>query len=220
MTVLLILVTFAVFIMIDYLRNRGVPAEQPAPATPPQARLMPDVVAGFAVAPNVRYHSGHSWAVRENPGLVRIGLDDFAARLIGKASRILLPQRQRWIRQGQKICTIERDGMKVEMVSPIEGEVAEINEAVLRNPELALRDPYGEGWLATVKRPDAETNFRNLLGGTLARRWMEEAARRLLEKMPRWAGAVAQDGGVAVHDLCAHLPNQEWAELSREFFLS
>jgi len=219
MTVLLILVTFAVFITIDYLRNRGVPAEEPTAATP-QPRLMPDVVAGFAVAPNVCYHPGHSWAVRDNPGLVRIGLDDFAARLIGKASRILLPQRQRWIRQGQKICTVERDGMKVEMVSPIEGEVAEINEAVLRNPELALRDPYGEGWLATVKSPDAETNFRNLLSGKLARRWMEETAKRLLEKMPRWAGAVAQDGGVAVHDLCAHLPNQEWAELAREFFLS
>jgi hypothetical protein len=106
------------------------------------------------------------------------------------------------------------------MVSPIEGSVADINETVARDPKLALRDPYGEGWLVTVQSPDAKTNFRNLLGGALARWWTEESASRLQRKMPMALGALAQDGGVAMDDATAHIPGQDWMPIAKEFFLS
>lgn len=222
MTALLVLLTFIVFLLIDYFqeKRRAVrPAVEVAQKVIPEPRLLPELVAGFALPENFRYHPGHTWALGESPKLVRVGLDDFAARLIGKVDRIKLPQRGQWVRQGQRIWTIERNGSKVEMASPIEGIVTDVNEAVAENPNLARRDPYGDGWLVTVHAPDAKTNFRNLLGGILARRWMEEAARRLRSRMPALAGAVAQDGGLAVEDLLAHLPEQAWAELTREFFL-
>ena len=89
-----------------------------------------------------------------------------------------------------------------------------------KNPELARKDPYGEGWLVTVQAPDSKLNFRNLLGGTLARLWTESAALQLHSRIPAMAGALAQDGGVAVDDLTAHLPNEDWAVLTKEVFLS
>jgi glycine cleavage system H lipoate-binding protein len=147
-------------------------------------------------------------------------MDDFASKLTGKIDRITLPQRGQWLRQGQKICTVYRDGNAVDMVSPIEGSVADINETVARDPKLALRDPYGEGWLVTVQSPDAKTNFRNLLGGALARWWTEESASRLQRKMPMALGALAQDGGVAMDDATAHIPGQDWMPIAKEFFLS
>jgi glycine cleavage system H protein len=149
-----------------------------------------------------------------------VGIDDFAGKINGAIDKINLPQRGQWIRQGQKIWSIERNGKKVDMVSPIEGSVAEINDAVLTNPTLAAKDPYGEGWLLTVQSPDAKTNFRNLLGGALARWWMEEAAGRLQRRMPMLAGAMAQDGGVAIENLTSELPNDEWEKVAKEFFLS
>jgi hypothetical protein len=106
------------------------------------------------------------------------------------------------------------------MVSPIEGSVADINDSVAKNPELARKDPYGEGWLLTVQSPDAKTNFRNLLGGALARWWMEESAGRLQKRMPSMLGALAQDGGTAVDNLSGQIPDQDWAVLAKEFFLS
>ena len=147
-------------------------------------------------------------------------MDDFASKLTGKIDRITLPQRGQWLRQGQKICTVYRDGNAVDMVSPIEGSVADINETVAQDPKLALRDPYGEGWLVTVQSPDAKTNFRNLLGGALARWWTEESASRLQRKMPMALGALAQDGGVAMDDATAHIPGQDWMPIAKEFFLS
>jgi glycine cleavage system H lipoate-binding protein len=223
MTVLLILLTFVTFLLIDHFYSRKRVAVQPVLQVAPRSELKPGLaplVGGFQVPENLRYHPGHTWALSESPTLVRVGMDEFASKLVGKLEHITLPQRGQWIRQGQKIWTVQRDGSAVDMVSPIEGSVSDINEAVVRDPGLALEDPYGEGWLVTVQSPDAKTNFRNLLGGALARWWTEESAGRLQRKMPMMAGALAQDGGVAMGDLTAHMPDQDWVALAKEFFLS
>src|SRR5246500_372615 len=181
MTVLLVLLTFVVFLLIDHFHSRKVVAQPVLQAARREAppRLAPSLVGGFQVLEKLRYHPGHTWALSESPSLVRVGLDEFAAKLTGKLERIALPQRGQWIRQGQKIWTLHRDGTTVDMLSPIEGSVADINETVAKDPALALKDPYGEGWLVTVQSPDAKTNFRNLLGGALARWGTEKSAGRL-----------------------------------------
>ncbi len=223
MTVILVLFTFVAFLTIDYFLSRGkqpVIAVQPAVTKQVVRPLEPSLVGGFKVPESLRYHPGHTWALSESPNLVRVGIDDFAGKINGTVDKINLPQRGQWVRQGQKIWSIEKNGKKVDMVSPIEGSVAEVNDAVLANPELASKDPYGEGWMITVQSPDAKTNFRNLLGGALARWWMEEAAGRLQRRMPMMAGAMAQDGGVAVGNITDHLPNEDWEKVAKEFFLS
>ena len=224
MTAILVLATFAVFLLIDYLRSKK-PAVRRVDAAESKAAFLPRLqpmafVGGFEVRTNLRYHPGHTWALGESPNFVRVGLDDFAARLIGKIGEITLPKRGQWVRQGQKFVSIFRDGGKAELVSPIEGEVTGINEAILKDPALLGRDPYGEGWVMTVQAPDAKTSFRNLLGGALARKWMEEATTRLRARTSAFAGAMAQDGGVAVQDLTEHLSSQAWNELTAEFFLT
>jgi glycine cleavage system H protein len=224
MTVLLVLFTFAAFLGIDYFRTRRTVvrlAKQVPEVTPATASgLQGTVVAGFEVPDRLRYHPGHSWALSESPSLVRVGIDDFACKLTGKIESITLPARGQWIRQGQKMCTVHRDGSAADIVSPIEGTVSDINDAAVSDPKLVSCDPYGEGWLLTVQAPDAKTSFRNLLGGTLARHWMEEAASRLRLRMPTALGALAQDGGVAVDDLAAQIPDANWLSLAKEFFLS
>ena len=223
MTVIMVVLTFAALLLIDHFYSKKIAVVEPVLAKTKReapARLAPSLVGGFRVPENLRYHPGHTWALSESPNLVRVGMDDFASKLIGKVERITLPQRGQWIRQGQKIASIFRDGNAVDMVSPIEGSIADVNDAVAGDPKLAAEDPYGEGWLVTVQSPDAKTNFRNLLGGALARWWTEESAGRLQRKMPVLAGALAQDGGVAMDNLTEQIPGQEWASIAKEFFLS
>jgi glycine cleavage system H lipoate-binding protein len=221
-TVLLVLATFVLFLVIDHFYSKR-PAVRPVMEVQPQPAatmtLQPNVVSGFVVPENLRYHPGHTWALAESPKLVRIGFDDFASRLMGKIEKITLPQRGQWVRQGQKIWSVERNGVKTDMVSPIEGVVTEINQAAAENPESARRDPYGDGWMLTVESPDAKLNFRNLLNGDLARWWMEEASTRLRSALQMPAGAFAQDGGVVVSDLGSGLTDEAWAQATREFFL-
>ena len=132
MTVILVLATFVLFLVIDHFYSRR-PAVRPVMEVQPQpaARMphQPSVVGGFQVPENLKYHPGHTWALAESPKMVRIGLDDFAARLAGKVASIALPQRGQWVRQGQKIWSLVRNGAKVDMVSPIEGVVTDVNDA-------------------------------------------------------------------------------------------
>ncbi len=223
MTVIMVLLTFAIFLSIDYVRGHKQIAKQgevQPRRRPTVSQVVPAFVAGFEVPENIRYHAGHTWALAESRELVRVGMDDFASKLVGKVDNISLPQRGRWVRQGQKICTIFRNGKSVDMVSPIEGTITDVNDAVAKNPDLVRRDPYGEGWLVTVQAPDSKINFRNLLSGTLARLWTEDSALRVRSRMPVLAGALAQDGGIAVDDLTIHMPDEDWAKLTKEFFLS
>src|SRR5262252_4365 len=132
MTVILVLVTFLAFIVLDYFLNRG-----KAVVTVPviEKKAMPvhapgEIVDGFLVPENLSYHPGHAWLTRERKGVIRVGADEFAASLVGKVERIGLPKPGQWIRQGQKVLTFYRDGEETEMVSPTEGEVLEINAEV------------------------------------------------------------------------------------------
>lgn len=223
MTALLVVLMFAVFILIDhYFRSGKQPAVQAARVSLERTTFAPTspIVGGFRVPEHLRYHPGHTWALSESPTLVRAGMDEFAAKLVGKIERIALPQRGQWIRQGQKIWTVFRDGQSVDMLSPIEGQITDINESAVRDPDQARKDPYSEGWLVAVHSPDAKTNLRNLLGGALARTWMEQCAARLRAMLPLPAGALAQDGGEAIDDLSSQLPDQRWATVTKEFFLS
>ncbi len=225
MTVLLVLFTFAAFLLVDHFYSRKRVTVRPAMEAAQGTRefvprLQPNLVGGFHVPDNLRYHPGHTWALAESPTLVRVGLDDFASRLIGHITSVNLPQRGQWIRQGQKLCTIHRNGVTVDMVSPIEGSVTNVNDSLRQDPELARRDPYNEGWFVTVQSPDAKINFRNLLGGALARWWTEESSSRLQRRMPAALGILAQDGGVAMDNVTAQLSDEQWAQVAREFFLS
>lgn len=222
MTVLLVLAFFLVFIVLDYFLNRRkqfatVPVV--APATVPAA-LGGDYVDGFQVPENLSYHPGHSWLVRERKNLVRVGADEFAAALLGKVEKIELPARGQWIRQGQKIASFYRDGVKTEMVSPTEGEVMEVNAEVVANPESLRQNPYGKGWLFAVHVPDEESTTRNLIPKGLVREWMRDAVERLYALQPALAGSVAADGGRPADDLLASVPDADWKSTTGEFFLT
>ncbi|HXI03909.1 MAG TPA: glycine cleavage system protein H [Candidatus Saccharimonadales bacterium] len=221
MTAIFVVATIVVLLTLDWLharRTEEVPAVQSerAPALAPV--LLRDLPAGgFELRENLGYHPAHTWAFKESPGLVRVGMDDFAARLLGSLESIDLPRRGQWVRQGQRLAVAHRDGATVELVSPMEGIVADVNDDLARDAGAATEDPYGAGWLITVQAPDLPTSFRNLLKGSAARSWMVEASERLRGMLPAPAGAVAQDGGLVVRNLAEQLPDEEWARLAGEF---
>ena len=222
MTVILVLVFFSVFIVLDYVLNRRkvmATVAVNAPRTVP-AQAGGDYVDGFLVPEKLSYHPGHAWLLRERKNVVRVGADEFAAALLGKLEKIELPKPGQWIRQGQKVLSFYRDGRKTEMVSPTEGEVMEINAEAITNPAILRQDPYGKGWLVAVHVPDEENTGRNLVPKGLVREWMREAVERLYARQPELAGAVAADGGRPAEDLLEAMPEVGWSEATSEFFLT
>ena len=222
MTVILVLVTFLGFIVLDYALNRRrgpVAVATEAPKAVP-AMTGGDYVEGFKTPENISYHFGHGWLVRERKNVVRVGADEFAAALLGGVEKIELPKPGTWVRQGQKVLAFHRDGVKTEMVSPTEGEVMEVNAELLTNPALLRKDPYGKGWLLSIHVPDEENTGRNLVPKGLVRQWMQDAVARLYAMQPALAGSVAADGGRPAEDIFAALPEVDWKAATAEFFLT
>ncbi len=222
MVAILVVATFIVFVVVDYYLQRRRP--QPAPEIRADEALKEaviplSVVNGFKLPAHLSYHPGHTWALEEARHTVRIGLDDFAARLVGQFDKIELPARGRWLRQGERAWGVVRGEHRFQMLSPIEGEVVDVNEEVLRNPALAKEDSYGAGWLLAVHAPAVAGNLKNLLRGRLAQRWLEESVGALQSHMSPGGGTRLQDGGRALPDLLGEVPEAQWERLVREMLL-
>lgn len=220
MVVALVLLTFAVFIGIDILLNREKYAFRVAEAAPAEPKLVAaPVVAGVRLPEHLHYHRGHTWAAQEGSHRLRVGVDEFAARLLGSVTRVEAPQRGRWFAQGDRGWTLHADERQATLPAPVEGEVIEVNENALAHPEKISADPYGDGWLMVVRTADPAVNLRNLMVGTLARRWMEEAVAELRRIVSPLAVPTAADGGTLIPGVAGRLDLEQWEQLSRHFFL-
>jgi len=216
MVITLVLATFILLVAHDFYLQRRHARLLEAKTAAPEVREAPPVfsamnlVGGFKTPAHLAYHPNHSWATKESRQVVRIGLDDFAARIVGQIDQIDLPARGRWLRQGERGWTIGRGTHRFEMLSPIEGEVIDINPEVLRNPALAHEDPYGAGWLVAVQAPAVDSNMKNLLHGRLAQRWMEESVSALHTRVSPGSEAYLQDGGHPIADVLSLVPEPDW----------
>ncbi len=126
----------------------------------------------------------------------------------------------RWVRQGQPLCTVTREGRSVELLSPVEGVLVSVNHEVLKNPNLIVDDPYKNGWLCVVKAPEMATNVKNLLQGPVVVPWMQNSLARVGAMMQQLNPALAQDGGLPVKGLLFQVDSATQQQLVNEFFLT
>jgi glycine cleavage system H lipoate-binding protein len=177
-------------------------------------------VAGYQLPDGLHYHKGHTWARVVDSDTVLVGLDDFASKLIGPARKVKAPAQGAWLKQGQKGFQVQVDGRTAGFVSPVEGEVVEVNPQLKDHPDTATADPYGRGWILKMRVGELAVNLRNLFTGKLAQRWMQESRQGLELRLMALSGSVLQDGGEPVADFAMHLPEEDWRRLVEEFLLT
>ncbi len=155
----------------------------------------------------------------QDRGLARIGIDSFAASLLASLQKITLIGEQRWVRQGQKLMTLTGDTATLELLSPLEGVVTAINPEVLRDPGLALRDPYHQGWVCVIRSSEMESNRRNLVPPPLVAGWMLNSLHRLKDMLARADPALTPNGG-SLQGLLSRLSPDLRRQVVKEFFLT
>jgi glycine cleavage system H protein len=187
------------------------------------------LVDWFRVPDNILFHQGHAWVRIEEsqPGIVKVGMDDFAQKMAGPMGIRNNPTVGSVIKQGERGWSLQDGEKSVDMLSPVSGEVIEINTALLAEREKESpkttameNDPYDQGWILKVKPENFDRERKGLLGGTLARKWMEEEVEQLRSKISPELGAVMQDGGVPVAGMAKNIDGEEWDLLLKEFFLT
>lgn len=180
----------------------------------------PSRLEWFTLGDHLYYHQGHTWANPEGAHAARVGIDDFAQKLVGKMDSIELPPVGAHLFQGEVGWKLRVGDKVIELLSPVEGEVVAINEEAKKSPELLNRDPYGRGWLMLVKLSSMRGNLRNLLSGALAGAWMEQTVEQLRRRISGNLGIALQDGGVPVTGIAKSISPEKWDEVAREFLLT
>jgi glycine cleavage system H protein len=219
MSILIVLLMFLLVMSISYFRTRHeVPVQPEAWAGPQPPRLQR--AFGFSIPEAYCFHPGHTWVTKEGGENARVGIDSFAANLVGKIDHIELTGLNRWVRQGQKLVSIQCGDKTFEMVSPVEGVITTIHKEAVEDPDMIARDPYRAGWLAIVKSPDLAINQKNLVQGGMVAPWLQNSVTRLNAMVAQLAPTMAADGGLPVEGLLTRVSAEQGQQLVKEFFMA
>ena len=110
---------------------------------------------------NVKYTKDHEW-IRLEGDVAYVGITDYAQEQLGDIVFVDIQTEGETLAADEVFGTIEVVKTISDLFLPIAGEVLEQNEALADQPELVNKDPYGEGWLITLK-PAADADFDSLL---------------------------------------------------------
>ncbi len=104
---------------------------------------------------NLKYSKSHEW-VRQDEDVLTVGITDHAQCMLGDLVYVELPEPESNLENGQECAVVESVKAAADVYSPVAGEVVEINESVLENPQLINEDPYGKGWLFRIRPFESE----------------------------------------------------------------
>jgi len=128
-------------------------------------------IEGYKLPDELFYHKEHMW-VRKEGDVIRVGLNDFSQKLSGELSFIELPETSSEAQADEVIGSYETGKWMGKIYAPVAGEIVETNSELEDDPSLVNSDPYGAGWIFTMKPADpAEVDA--LMHGEAAATWLK-----------------------------------------------
>lgn len=101
----------------------------------------------------MKFTEEHEWLRVEGDVLV-VGITEYAAEQLGDVVFVELPELEANVAKGDEVCVIESVKAASDILAPLEGEIVEVNEALVDNPGLVNEDPLGEAWFFKMKVDD------------------------------------------------------------------
>ena len=99
-----------------------------------------------------KYSDSHEW-VKLDGEIATIGISDYAQHALGNIVYVDMPEEGDEVNQGEDFGAVESVKAASDLISPVTGEVVEVNEALVNNPELLNEDAFGN-WIIKVKISD------------------------------------------------------------------
>lgn len=103
----------------------------------------------------LQYTKTHEW-VKNDDDTLTVGITDHAQTMLGDLVYVELPEIESNLESGQECAVVESVKAAADIYCPVPGEIIEINDAVIENPQLINQDPYGKGWLFRMRPYDKQ----------------------------------------------------------------
>lgn len=120
-------------------------------------------IEGYDFPGEYHYHREHSWVKVESPERVLIGMNDFFQKAAGDIVAVDLPFEGDAVEPGETCGKIQSGKWIGKLVSPLGGEIIEVNAAIEDDPTLINKEPYGGGWIAAIKPANLDDDLAALL---------------------------------------------------------
>ena len=128
----------------------------------------------FNVPAGIFISRNHTWVNVELNGTARIGIDDFARKIISKFDQVELPKLNREIKKGELLLTIKYNSHAINISSPISGKVTVLNTEHLEHPELIGLIPFELSWMCCIEPSNLAEELRSLKIGVDSINWYRE----------------------------------------------
>ena len=102
---------------------------------------------------DLRYHTEHDWARAEGNEAV-LGITWYAQDSLGELVLFEAPAVGATLTRDQAYAEVESVKAVSDVIAPVSGEVLEVNQKAVDEPEVVNADPYGEGWLVRIRMSD------------------------------------------------------------------
>lgn len=171
------------------------------------------------------FSNNHTWAHMLKSGDARIGIDSLLINLTGEVELKMLRDPGSVVRKGEEISELVRDGKRLAIVSPVSGIITSLNHALHDDPSMLHEDPYGQGWVCSIKPADwmgEVTGFHFAAGANV---WLKKELERIRDFMAVTANRLnpgthpvyMQDGGELAGYPLASMPEEVWNAFQDEF---
>ena len=101
----------------------------------------------------MKFTEEHEW-LREEDGLIVVGITEHAAEQLGDVVFVDLPEEGTSVSKDDEVVVIESVKAASDILAPIDGEIVEVNEALADDPGKVNEDPMGEAWFFKIKPED------------------------------------------------------------------
>lgn len=110
----------------------------------------------------------HTWVMVNDDGTVTVGMTDVAQNMAGPVLHARIKKVGTKRVKGKPLGTVESSKWVGPVKTPVSGEIVEINDAVVSDPQLLNRSPYKKGWIAKLKPDNLDEELKELLSGDAA----------------------------------------------------
>jgi len=122
----------------------------------------------FLIPGGVFISEGHCWVSVSQNGSVKVGIDDFAKKVIGRIDDVEMPNLGRVIKVGDILFTVKKNNKMIPFKSPISGKVIKINSELSSHPHKLEVTSYGQNWICTLDADNLDLELKELKIGKSA----------------------------------------------------
>ncbi|MCJ7581279.1 MAG: response regulator, partial [Candidatus Aminicenantes bacterium] len=171
-----------------------------------------NVPAGVFISPS------HTWNSLEMNGMVRVGIDDFAQKILGPIEEIELPTAGQKIEKGAPLFSVKKGTHRLSILSAISGKVVSQNSELIDHIDYIQMKPYELGWICTVEPSNLPEDLQTLIIGADSVSWYQKEIEKYSENLNQLKGSIKENE--SVEEEKQRLEDAAWKSFEQIFLQS